>query len=73
MTRYGLAKMHRLNAILSSSPSPQSTNLLKHIQYFVKHNVRYLIFPQSPLWAIDSKAFKFYSKDTEIQVTSLCS
>lgn len=45
ISRYGLAKMHRLNVILSSSPISQSTNLLKHIQYFVKHNVRYLISP----------------------------
>lgn len=39
ITQYGLAKMHRLNVILLSSPSPQSTKLLKHIQYFVKHNI----------------------------------
>lgn len=48
------------------SPIPQSTNLLKHIQYFVKHNVN-IYFPLSPPWAINSKAFKFYSKGTEVK------
>lgn len=56
ITPYGLATMHTLNVILLFSPIPQSTNLLKHIQYFVKHNVRYLMSPSSPLWAINSKA-----------------
>lgn len=44
ITQYGLAKMHRLNVkknVFLPSPIPQSINVLKHIQYFVKHNVKY--------------------------------
>lgn len=70
ITQYGLAKMHRLNVkkkmFFLPSPTPQSINVLKHIQYFVKHNVKCL-FSISPPWAIKSEAFKFYSEGTEVK------
>lgn len=66
--QYGLAKMHRLNVIFFPSPIPQSINVLKHIQYFVKHNVKCKIFILiSPPQAIKSEAFKFYSEGTEVK------
>lgn len=48
-------------------PNPQSINLLKHIQYFVKHIMKDIYSSSSPPWAINSKAFKFYSEDTKVK------
>lgn len=49
------------------SPNLQSTNLLKHIQDFVKHIMSDIYSPSSPPWEINCKAFKLYSEDTELK------